>query len=956
MLKHLLVFCLLMFAVKSFGEDLNKRRAVIVKVINEELKEVARLSKQYKHRNPRLLLRIAELYLEKARLIRDFENNSFLNLPPSVRSKTNKGQFFKDSTKYFRRAQITCERIIERYPKFRFKSDVYYILAFNAKEFNKIKKAKRYLQLALKHARRGSRAYKKSSLALAEIYYNEKNFRGAEPLYERGTLGRKDKWWTKDSFNLAWSYYRQRKYNDAIKLMLEVHEKSKLENFVDMRSPVERDVGLFFVEAKRFNEGVAFYKNLGKDISPFLVNIGKILVDKGRPVEAERALNQSKKYLKGQQLLDVNLTLLGLHEKFGKYSKHLALAKEVTNTLKGKTVDPAVIEVMLFQLKKAGGTIQAQVLSTAYRKNPKIRRAKARQTAEYFDLITYYSEKETPKYLFLKGETLYAAGSMDEAYKAYKESFQVEKGRKNKEGMLKSAEGMLAALGSKRYKSKTKAKDLNAAYIAYLSVDRTGPKAKDVYKKLFQNYFENKKIIGSEKVLESYRKTYPKDYVTQEAMLGKVMEFHRKAGNLTAFQGWVNKIRSGQYKVSKKYGDQLNSYLLSLQFKEVDAATKSGDKKKALAGYINIYNGAKSSAEAKRNAAHNVAVLFYELGYPDQTFKWASISTSEMTKKELLKFQNSYLAISSELFNMQRFKESAALSSKIYKKLCGRKYKLADSFFTNSYLVHLANNQFNEASEVVNKGAACRIPRSKVEDGHLEILKVLAEQKRWPSYEAYINKLISVKFRKDLIAPLAKLRDSYKALNENKKVRDLNIKINSLYNSQKRQKIQISVSSLWEIAKLELVNLEKSVEDFHKIALTFPEKTYNAALERKLNLLTKIANKSDRIFSIRSGKGTVRAYQILIETYQRFVKELRDFTPPKKDASYIKGFRNAMRQVESPLLKKSLNYLKDARKIINEGKVLSQNNYWFVPKSRMPINPEYHFEGNGVLMDRGGKR
>lgn len=956
MLKSLIFTLLITLSFNVFGENLNRRRAVIVKVINEELKEVARLSKQYRHRNPRLLLRIAELYLEKARLIRDFENNKFLELPPKVRAKTNKNTFFKDSNEYFKRAQTTCERIIKRYPKFKFKSDVYYILAFNAKEFNNIKKAKRYLQLALKNAKRGSRSYKKSSLALAEIYYNEKNFKKAEPLYQRGTLGRKDKWWTKDSFNLAWSYYRQRKYNDAIKLMLEVHEKSKNENYVDMRSQVERDIGLFYIEANKFQEGVAFYNGLGKDISPYLVNIGKILVDKGRPAEAERALMQSKKYLKGSQLIDVNLTLLSLFDRFGRYDKHLALAKEITASLKGKSVDGAVVDVLLFQLKKVGGTIQAQVLSTAYAKNPKVRTAKARQAAQYFDLITAYTRKEKTKYLFLKGETLYAAGLMTEAYQAYKTSFQYEKDQRNKAGMQKSVEGMLASLADRRYKSSTKSSDLNSAYIAFLTIDRTSPKAQEIYKKLFANNFDLKKIKNAEKVLESYKKYYPKDLVTQEAMLGKIMEFHRNAGNVSEFQSWVSKIDSGEYKVSKKYGAQLSSYLLSLQFKEVDEATKSGDKQKALKGYIKIYNDDRSSPEAKRNAAHNVAVLFYELGYPEQTFKWSQIAINSMTEKELVKFESSYLAISSELFSMQRFNYSADLSSSVFNKLCKKRHKLKSSFFTNSYLVYLSNNQFKEANDIVSKGESCFVNKSEVADAQIEILKVLGEQKRWKTYENYLNALKRSNVNKDLIQATAILRDSYAQLGEKKKVNDFNIEIKNLYKKQKSRKISMTVASLAQVADIEIKRLEEKIEGFHVINLTFPEETFNKLLERKLSLLTSIANQADQIFSIRSGKGTIRAYQLLIETYQRFVKELRDFTPPGKDANYVKGFKNAMAQVEKPLLAKSLNYLKQARNIINQGNVLSQDNYWFVPKNRLSVNAEYHFDGNGVLMDRGGKR
>ncbi len=61
----------------SFSAVANDRRNKILNIIDEEYKEIQRLSKQTGSKNPDLLLRMAELLLEKARHYKDEENLKF---------------------------------------------------------------------------------------------------------------------------------------------------------------------------------------------------------------------------------------------------------------------------------------------------------------------------------------------------------------------------------------------------------------------------------------------------------------------------------------------------------------------------------------------------------------------------------------------------------------------------------------------------------------------------------------------------------------------------------------------------------------------------------------------------------------------------------------------------------------------------------------------------------------
>ena len=956
-MKILILILSISFTFSVSAEKTEERRRKILKIIDEELKEVTKLSGQYRHRKPRLLLRIAELQLEKARLIKDKELKKFLDIPPKKRSQVNKNKFFSESRRYFSKSQKICQAIIRKFKRFKLKANVYYIMAFNSKEFNKKKDAKRYFSLALRNADKNSSIYKKSSLALAELHYNDKDYGKAISLYQSGTKGKREKWWTRDAFNMAWSYYKKRQFSKGLALMKEVHRLSADSKYIDMRKQVETDIGIFYISANKFNEAVKFYRSLGKDIAPYLHNLGKILIDRNKPTEAEKVFVEAKKRLKGREIIDINLTLLSLFQKYGQYHKHLKICKELSLAAKNGDLEKAEIDVLLFQLKTVGGILQKRVLQSAEGSRKGALKGRAELAGQYFGLIAEVSPKERGKYLYLKAETYYAAKMMESAFNAYKESFEYSKSKRNKKQLKQSLEGMLAALASPSFAKKVSDDYYISAYNSYLKIDRTSKRAELIHQRIFQKYFDKKDFKNSENVIKSYKMNFPENLSTQEAMIAKIMEHYRKTGNKQAFSEWVGKIRNKEYFVSKKYANQLSSLLLNMRFGGVEKAANTGDKKQALEGYLEIYNDLDSSSEAKKNAAHNIAVLYFELGYADDTYTWVNRALALMSTKDLLKFLGNYLAISSELFNMQRFEKSARLSETIYQKICRKKVKEKVALYKNAYIVYLASEKFSDANRVISTGYQCKIPSSAREEAQLEILKVLSEQEKWKLFESHLRKIKNVpSLRGEIIFHLALLRDAYQEFSDSGRATQLEREMESLYHKARKGRQKISVDSLWEIAKIRLRKMNILIKQFNNIKLAFPQKNFDALLDKKFVLLDKIATQVDSILKIRSGKGSVRAYQLIIESYQKLVKEIREFQITGKSPAYITGFRKAMKQIENALLKKSLTYLKQARKLINQGKVLSPHSYWFISRNRLPVDVEYHFAGNGVLMDRRGKR
>ena len=69
LLVGVLVFHLVpQFFLPARADETEQRRREILFIIEEELREVGNISRQYRHRRPHLLLRIAELYPGKGTL------------------------------------------------------------------------------------------------------------------------------------------------------------------------------------------------------------------------------------------------------------------------------------------------------------------------------------------------------------------------------------------------------------------------------------------------------------------------------------------------------------------------------------------------------------------------------------------------------------------------------------------------------------------------------------------------------------------------------------------------------------------------------------------------------------------------------------------------------------------------------------------------------------------------
>ena len=517
--------------------------------------------------------------------------------------------------------------------------------------------------------------------------------------------------------------------------------------------------------------------------------------------------------------------------------------------------------------------------------------------------------------------------------------------------------GLLASLGSKGVTEATKNRYLESAYLATVKTEPNSKRSYKIYQRLFSSYMEKKDVENGEKTLMAFKRNFPRDHKTQEAMLAQIMEYYKQNNDEDMIKNYVQRIGRGEFKVSKNYAKKLNMLLLTMQFDDVEKLNSTGEKKQALIGYVEIYKSPRSSNEARKNAAYNIATLFYQLGDAERTYKWAIESLNLMSNRDVSRFESSFLAMATDVFGKRRFNEAADLNSRLLGKVCKRRSRNKKNFFKNAHVIYLASGNLKQAKRIVDKGKSCRIPASFIREGQIDLIKYMASNKNWGQLQNRIKKVRNdSRIVPEIIYPMSLLAESLKASGRLEDGRAIESEIIKFYNKSKKRKKGIPLEGLDVVADMKLRTLRSEVTKLKSIKLTFPEKLYNDSLKKIFTQLDRVTSEALKILEVGSGRGIVAAYRSLVESYEGVVSQIREFTPPGKSDRYIKSFKKSMVDLTKPILVKSKDFRREAIGQVTRSNILSLDNSYFLQSKQLPLLPEHYFSRGAVLMDRGGRR
>jgi len=326
-----------------------------------------------------------------------------------------------------------------------------------------------------------------------------------------------------------------------------------------------------------------------------------------------------------------------------------------------------------------------------------------------------------------------------------------------------------------------------------------------------------------------------------------------------------------------------------------------------------------------------------------------------MNDAEVKQFSTSFLAISTNLFLRQRFQQSADLNTRTLAKLCKQGDASKVTAFKNAGFLWLAEGMIEKAEEVLRIGTKCGIDIQALNEVRIELAKEYLKQSRWESLENVLAPVVTSKAQApQALVYLEALRRSYAGLGDSQKAIALGSQILEIYRSAKAKNQDIPVEALDIIALGLMPKLEQKQSQLNSIVLNFPEDNFNNQVKRKLAILDSLTADVNEIQKTGSGKGIVRAYKILINSYELFALELSRFTPEGKSEDYVTSFRKAMSGVWTPILQTALKRRQEVKSLIVSNNILSDDNSEMLSPQGAQFVAQFRLQQNLVLMDRGG--
>jgi tetratricopeptide (TPR) repeat protein len=932
MMSRQLLVLFFIFSATAFGAgNVSQRRQEVIKIINQELAEVQRLSKQFDNKNGDLLFRQAELTLEKGRIIKEIENEKYLAMSVEQRQKTTKRNHFSGSFGEFQKARNIAQGLLKNNKNYERSADVYYILGFNEKEFGNEKQALIYFEQAEKFAKNGSESQMRIENALAEMYYNDKKYDKSIYYYERNLKHVKDRWWTKDAYNLSWSYYRIKKYESAIDLMKKVSDLSKNKKYVDMSGNATKDLGLFYSESGQIKEGVKYFKSINQDFSLELVTLGLFLKEQGKFPQALTTLNQALENTNNpENRVKVLLARIDIYDRVDNFDAHLKDTKELMKEANYKILTPEQKTLLTFQSQKQVAKLQKRLTEKTYSTTANLREKQAAYVATYIDLLKQLDPKTVAKNTFYKAETYYQAQQYDLALKNYIIAYDESERSKDQKLLKLSAEGLIATLGAIDQGGEVRSEDLIDGYKRYLRVDPSSKKAQEVYKRMYKFYLDKSYVSGMRNTLALFVTHNKGAAFDQEKMLNSLVQLVSKKNDDATLAQIMGEVKAGKYNISPKGREDLAEVFNKIEIKNIETKLASGDYTGAYDSYIKVYENKSSNNLVRSSASYNLMVISYKNHDLKNTYDWGIKSLAILSVEDLAKYRDSYLEVSKYLFERMQFNASADIAHRALGKMCTLKNPLKGAFYKNALLGYTSAYNFERIDGLVALVKSCQLGDELNSFTKLTLLDSYYERKNFSRLENLLESFWNDKFFISEKISYASLAKNFNETSGNfARSQWWDQKIWALYTANANTKL--SQEALDAVSKAKSTKLNTLYSQLKMISLTFPEDAYNKALQAKFKKLEEIQIEAADVQKIGGGYGIVFSFQVVIAAYDHIVSQVSQFTPPGKSPEYVTSFKESMGKIVAPLAQKKAELNAQVAQLIEKNQILTTSNPQYLP-------------------------
>lgn len=922
-MKYILI-TLFLFSCLSFA--LSEKEEKIADLLENEIHMIEKV----RNKKSRLLYRLLELYSERLGIIKKKENEVFLK--QFAKRNMKKAEYFKKSISEYKKVKSFGYTLLKKYPKTKYKADVYYTLALNSRDFGNDNQTERLLLKSLKFTK--ERQLRQNTMsALADFYYNEKKYKKAISLYRTLLEAPKDEWLSKNTFNLAWCLLKVKKNELALNRMKEAYYLAGKPGYINIQDQVLSNLPLFFSINKKIQEGFAFFVEKVKEPAEYILKMARRATENGDFAGGLFLVNNSKKRFRESnqelQLLRVHVFELVFYTTFKRWKKHLQASTDIVNLNKTYKFKPEYLEESINKLKAHAGSLQKKITRNVKSGFASFEADQYTKTLTYFDHLSSLDKPNTYIYSYHQGETSLSVKNFPRAISYYKKTVDITLNAKEKAKYLEIAQKSIDALLYSIERTKDN-KQANTEY-AYMANTTLFPKTENsrkIYPRYFALLLSKKEHENARSILMKYTENFKKDIDKQRTLYISLIDFFIESKDTNLLARNVKEMKSGFFKFNKTYIEKTEVTLGNILFKEFLALEKSGELDKAKSGYRELFNYEHFPKNIRGRAAYNMAIVLSKSKELTDSLSWLKKSYQFLDKKEQKKIVASSLALSETYFLQQNFNIAYDASNFLYKNYCAEKYTEKLSFYNNGIQVALYNNEYDRTLELLEKYKECNINKK---DYKSNIEKISNHFILFQQIGNLANFSLRYKSQKGIIPRYysALIKEYWKAFwnnDDSKKITALNrithLKDQKLIQREQLRELKL-INMLVKFENSSKVITEKKLYDSEK----YDEAVFNGNLNKLFTDLGELKKESEALIKSQNSHLVLATYHIMDQNYKAASEKLNSLnlpiTDPKYDESYKVSIKNHMLGIAKKLDAEAAKFLTTLKVTVNNQLIFS---------------------------------
>ncbi len=726
---------------KFYVYDDNPLKAEYNRLVDEEIKRLYKLSRQYKRSRSRgeIWLRLGERYVEKAQII-DFrlqdDYDKKLEAYNSGKSKRKpRPPSRREVRNYHKRAIRLYEWFVRDFPKDRKVPQALYFLGYNNFEIGNLKKGEQYYkQLTRRYPK--SVYVAESHFALGEYYFEKEQWQKALPEYKNVVKRRRSRLYSFALYKAAWCYYRMGQYKTALSTLINVIKISR-SNETEETVEGTRAIDKIRLAKEAVGDFVSFYEQTGRykqayddfyDISRSEQRTLDMIEQLAYRYSYSGNLNASVYLFK--QLIALNPEApkaakfqYQIVQDYGTTGKVKLFRKELATWLdqfgagsawadanKGnQQVIKENFDLQESTLRNSTLRLHQQALNARTDYSKKLAAGSYKMYLTYFKGAPNYSEM-----LFFYGELLYDLQEYDAAAQQYervaltdKKSKYFEKAVTNnvlaREKGLPSNKVMEARqknLPNKLAKIPFSpgVQAFEKAAIIYLKNFPKGEKALEIKRRLGTIYYAHNEFDKSIAVLKQIVQERPR---SEDAIVAAeiIMDIHRLRDDLDKYQADGKAFLANPTIARSKFGKDLEVNLQKARFLVADKFSKAGNNLKAAKAFEAFAAGNPRSDQA-HSALFNAASNYEKAGAIFAAIKMYKQVIAKPGKKAILGLkQDARNSLGATYKKLGQLKDAAVYYESYGRNAQGQK---AINALFNAAVIWDALNDYSRAFRVYN--------------------------------------------------------------------------------------------------------------------------------------------------------------------------------------------------------------------------------------------------------------